>query len=305
MDTLTRTQGNIQTGGVSAPQRSTNAQPAPKMGEFVQSRANQTLGAQTQAGNVQPRQETADAGPSRDANVAPAPTDKQEIGRQQSQFETKMKDAGFKASHPPTQAELKDYFASFNSKDKRGKALEEYENYTTAYHVHTAEVKGKETQDVKYSPEQTYVYKGQQYDNKAEALKAAKADPGGVLGTISTADASKWDDIAKKPDHNGRKVQDCEGFAYMSQELLGAAGYQVTQTSNKGNEGAHSMTAVKDSDSGKNFATSNNRTFAGATQDEALRKGWQSVGTGDGGTYYTGDTQAHAQTARVVAEKGW
>lgn len=305
MDTLTRTPGNIQTSGVSVAQKSSNAQPATSVGEFAQSRANQTLGAKTGAAQVTPRQETADAGPSRDANASPVATDKKEIGRQQNEFETKMKDAGFKASHPPTQAELKDYFASFNSKDKRGKALEEFENYSTAYHVHNTEVKGKEKQDVTYSPEKTYVYKGQQYDTKAEALKAAKADPGGTLGTVSSADASKWSDISKKPDHNGRKVQDCEGFAYMSQELLGAAGYQVTHSSNKGNEGAHSMTAVKDPDSGKQYATSNNRTFAGDTQEEALRKGWKSVGTGDGGTYYTGDTQAHAQTARVTAEKGW
>lgn len=306
MDTLSKTQATGNLSAVSSTRPTSSNTNQGSVGNFVQGRADQVLGNRQSSGAV--KLESANAPATREANAAPVATDKKEIGRQQQEFIGKMKAAGIEAHNPPTQDELKKYFATFNNKDKRGQALEQYENYTRAFHVHTAEVKGKETQDVHYSPEKTYVYKGQLYNNEKEARAAAKADPGGTIGRVSSSDASQWSDVAGKPDYNGRKVQDCEGFAYMSQELLGSAGYQVTHTNNKASDNtAHSMTVVKDPDSGKIAVTSNDKAITGAgSQDDLLKKGWEYAGgKADPGTFYTGDTQAHAQARQVAAEKGW
>lgn len=289
---------------ISAPRKPAGTPAHGNVGEFVQGKADQVLGNKTDTG----RGVQADA--NRDANAAPQATDKKEIARQQTEFVDKLKNAGIQAHNPPTQEELKKYFSSFNSADKRGKALEEYENYTRAFHVHTAEVKGHEKDDIKYSAEKTYVYKGQMYDSKKEAQAAAKAagDKSPTINWVNSADADKWSDVNGKPAHNGRKIQDCEGYAYMSKELLGAAGYEVTYSSNKGAEGGHAMTVVKDPASGKIYATSNDKVVAGDTQKEALTKGWNYATNNSGsdpGTFYTGDTLAHAQTAKVIAEQGW
>lgn len=272
--------------------------PQQSVGQFVQAKADQSLG----------KQQEVNAPAVREGRPAPAAYDKAAIKEQQTQFLADMEARGIKASNPPSEADLKKYFASYNNDADRGKALDQFENYTRAFHVHTAERKGHETDDVKYSPEQSYYYNGEVYNKKADAVAAQKANNNeGVLGTVNSADASSWSDVSKRPDLNGRKVQDCEGFAYMSQSLLGAAGYEVTQSNNVGADGAaHSMTVVKDPSSGKLAVTSNDKVITGGDQNQMLTKGWEYAGgTSDPGTFYTGKTQAEAQTRQQAAAHNW
>ncbi|MEW6278295.1 MAG: hypothetical protein AB1758_06715 [Candidatus Eremiobacterota bacterium] len=245
----------------------------------------------------------------RDADHAPDPTDRAAIRQQQADFVGTMRDAGIRAGNPPTRAQLREYFGTFNNAERRGEALEQFENYTTAFHVHTAEVEGHRQDDVRYSPETSYYSNGQYFRTEREARREARQEGNTPFyGRISSADASRWRDVNSRPGYNGRKIQDCEGFAYMSQELLGAAGYEVTHTNNQGADGsAHSMTVVRDPDNGQIAVTSNNKTFTGDTQEALLRQGWDWAGGRgvDPGTFYTGPTQARAQAAQQVGANGW
>lgn len=291
---------------VSGPQQiqqtqRTNA-PAPQsVGAFVSQKADKTLG---------PQVGTADMRPVMDAKAAPEATDKKEIAQRQAEFVQGMKDAGIKASNPPSQDQLKAYFKTFNSDDKREKALDEFENYSNAFHTHTAEVKGHEKDDVKYSKETTFLYGGKMYDSKKAAQAAAKeaGDDRPTINGVNTADASKWSDVDGKQAYNGRKIQDCEGFAYMSGELLGAAGYNVQQSSNAdtSNNNGHAMTVLTDPTSKKTYVTSNNKAFKGGNQQQLLEKGYEYATGGEhtAGTFYVSDTQAHAQTLDYVGNGG-
>lgn len=297
MSTLTAVNGTQQIQQTSRPA----AQGPQSVGAFVSQKADKALGPQVGSAEMRP------VG---DAKPAPDATDKKEIGQRQTEFVQGMKDAGIKASNPPTSDQLKQYFKTFNSDDKREKALDEYENYTNAFHTHTAEVAGQETKDIKYSKETTFLYDGKMYDSKKGAQDAAKAagDKSPTINGVQTADASSWNDVNGKGGHNGRKVQDCEGFAFMSGELLGAAGYNVQQSSNAdtSNEHGHAMTVLTDPKSGQTYVTSNNKAFKGGNQQELLEKGYDYAtgGKHTAGNFYVSDTQAHAQTLDYVGNGG-
>lgn len=282
------------------------ATPRMSAGADARGIADQALGKRTAGGLVTAE---ATAPEVRDADHAPQATDRAAIRQQQSEFVGAMQERGIKASNPPTQAQLEQYFATYNNPDEREQALKQFEDYTTAYHVHTADVKGHENDDVKYSPEKTYYSNGQYFESAAAARKEARKEGNqNFVGTISTRDASSWSDVSRRPDYNGRRVQDCEGFAYMSQELLGAAGYEVTHVNNQSPDGgAHSMALLRDPDSQRLAVTSNNKTYSGTDQDTLLRQGWDyaSGGGKEPGTFYTGSTQARAEAAAVVGQNGW
>lgn len=283
------------------------AQAQQPVGAFVQGRANEVLGQQqnrpTQTVN-QGGSTTLEGPASREARPQPQATDDATIRQQQTQFLGDMRAAGIEVSNPPTQAQLRQYFATFNNAENRPRALEQFENYTNAFHVHTAETNGVGPNDVRYSPETTHTYDGRIYGSDREARRAQQADPSINRMSIRTADPSSWSDVANRPSYHGRKIQDCEGFAYMSQTLLGAAGYQVTHTNNGTQAEAHNMTVVTDPSSGNIAVTSNTRTFTGGTQQELLQRGWAHAGgQGDGGTFYTGDTIAHSQASNSLGRQ--
>lgn len=308
MNTLTRTQTNTMQGVSATKGNAPAAGNGQTVGSFVQNRADQTLGARTQAANVETKGHGVAGGVYGDAKAAPLATDKKDIKAKQAEFVADMKAAGIKGVHnPPTEAELKKYFGTFNSKDKREAALEQFENYTNAFHTHTAEVKGQENKDITYSSEKNYIYNGQRYDSEKEARKAAVAngEPKVGINWVDTKDASKWSDVDGKKAYNGRKIQDCEGFAYMSRSLLGAAGYEVSHSVNKDTNGGngHEMTVLKDPDSGKLAVTSNSKTFTGGTQQQLLTKGYDYAtgGQATAGKFYVADTAAHAATDEYLA----
>lgn len=293
---------NVQAAAPTAATTSTQTTP----GDLARKVADQALGRRT---NGEISVAETNVGEVRDADHAPISTDRAAIKQQQGEFVAAMKARGIQASNPPTEAQLKQYFGTYNNAQDRDQALKQFEDYTTAFHVHTADVAGHRDDDVKYSPEKTYYSNGQYFGKKADAQKEARKDGNeNFVGTISSAGADTWKDVDRRPGYNGRKIQDCEGFAYMSQALLGAAGYEVTHTNNQSpHDGAHNMTLLKDPDSGALAVTSNNKTFQGGDQDTLLRQGWDyaSGGGKDPGTFYTGTTEARAEAAAAVAKADW
>jgi len=81
------------------------------------------------------------------------------------------------------------------------------------------------------------------------------------MGALSAGDGS----------HTGRQVIDCEGYAYLSDRCMGAAGYEVTHVSGGtrsivGGDPAslHAMTELRDPRTGATFAHSNGAEYANA-----------------------------------------
>jgi hypothetical protein len=219
---------------------------------------------------------------------------------QQTAFEGEMRAAGVDACHPPTQDQLRAYFRTFDSRARRGEAPAAYERYARAFHTHTANVPGRRDADVRYSPETSYVVGNRFYGSEAEAARR------GDYRVVDTADASAWGDVNRQPLHEGRRVQDCEGFAFMAQDLLGAAGYRTEQVANQGSNGyAHAMVAARDPQSGRRVVVSNERAFSGTgSRDALLGQGWNHATGNDGSTpgrFYTGETQAQAQARLAIA----
>lgn len=227
-----------------------------------------------------------------------------------------MKARGVSASHPPTQDEMRRYMKSFDSKKDRPAALNAFEAYTKAFYVHPANV-GRPDEDIKYSEDPTkHAYRGKLYDKSEDADKAQAKRPGQLIYDITTHDASEWKDVTSDrersglggphPHAAGKHVIDCEGYAYLAQELLGAAGYkheQVAVTA-KGGE-AHAMTVLTDPSRRGHFAVvSNDGVHTAAKKKDALDAGFRAAmpeGAAPG-PYYYGRTQHHAQVQMVLAQ---
>jgi hypothetical protein len=105
---------------------------------------------------------------------------------------------------PPTETNVTDYF-----KTMRGKPISEikdaFQNYANAFYVHS-EKKGVDRGDVVYSE---HKYKE------------------GTTAYASHAPES-WKEVTddREVHSDGRRIIDCEGYAYMGQQIFKAAGFQ-------------------------------------------------------------------------------
>lgn len=124
--------------------------------------------------------------------------------KEQMSFVEGMQKAGISdASLPPSEKQLKQYFSSL--KNKPQEALEEFEKYTKHFHVHIGTLhEGKV--DVKY--------------NKGKGMEVPKS-------WKDVNHPKRNVDISRSAAHGGKHINDCEGFAYLAQELLGAAGFST------------------------------------------------------------------------------
>lgn len=218
--------------------------------------------------------------------------------KQREAFSARMKAAGVTASEPPTQEELQKYFKTFDNPKKRAQAASEFQDYATAYHVHIASSdNGNSQSDVQYSKESHFFVGKKRFPTEEAAQNEANRVRKDYT-KFETRDASSWQDVStdRKTNSDGRKIQDCEGFAYMSQTLLGAAGYKSTQVAN----GSHAMTVFKDPAGGNTVVTSNERAFSGKNEAELLEQGWTSAGGSGETKWYRGATQAEAQAQYVI-----
>ncbi len=227
-----------------------------------------------------------------------------------------MQARGVEASHPPTQDEMRRYMKSFDAKQDRPAALAAFEAYTSAFYVHPANV-GRPDEDIKYSEDPTkHAYRGKLYEKSEDAEKAQAKKPGQLIYDITTHDASEWKDVTADrerkglggphPHAAGKHVIDCEGYAYLAQELLGAAGYkheQVAVTAKSGEQ--HAMTVLTDpSRKGHYAVVSNDGVYTAAKKKDALDAGFRAAmpeGAVPGGYFY-GRTQHHAQVQMMRAQ---
>ena len=117
----------------------------------------------------------------------------------------KMKTAKVRSlQFPPTETNVTDYF-----KTMKGKSISEikdaFQNYANAFYVHS-EKKGVDRGDVVYS-EHKYKEGNKVYNSNAPV---------------------SWKEVTdnREVHSDGRRIIDCEGYAYMGQQSFQAAGFQ-------------------------------------------------------------------------------
>ena len=238
--------------------------------------------------------------------------------RQQA-YVKRMEAAGVKnVSNPPTEQQMVQYFGTFNSKEKRGQAAQEYRDYASSFHVHassadsrTLSMKENETKDINYSADKNvWVVKGKVYNDQTTADAAAKkAGLSNLAPQSLSSDASEWKDVAnRKAGPDGRKSQDCEGFAFMGAKLMEAAGYEATQLAGGYAQGTgHALVVLKDPSGGESVVISNDGAFSGkkGTEKQLQHQGWEyAIGEGvKEPAWYQGSSQAEAQAKMMWAEE--
>lgn len=193
---------------------------------------------------------------------------------QQLQFLAKMDGAKIKADDPPTLEQLKAYFSTLSNDPKAARAA--FEEYTKAFHVHPAVANNDPTADVEYGRDSIGALPPKSWAD----LEARTADP--------------------SSRHLAKHINDCEGYALMAQELLGAAGFTFKEhlTANGGPAGAHAMVAfTHPKEPGAFTVTSNDGAFSGKNLKAIAGEGFLYAGgkTTKGTSYYAGDTMRDSQ----------
>ncbi len=219
-----------------------------------------------------------------------------------------MKARGVEASNPPTLPELEKYFGSFDSRAERPAALTAFGAYTEAFYVHPASV-GRPDEDITYSKDPSKYSVGKTiYGSEADANRAQEKS-GGTRYEFTTADASEWKDVTTDRDtvgleggHSksaGKRVIDCEGYAYLGEKLLGAAGYKTEQVAVQSKKGEqHAMTMLIDPSRKDSVAVvSNAEILTAASKKAALDLGFQDAmpAGAEAGPYFYGSSQHEAQ----------
>lgn len=167
---------------------------------------------------------------------------------------------------PPSEADATAYFATFNNDADRASARGEFERYAQAFYTHTQTALDPSS-DIRYSADTPrYVSGGEIYrreaDSPADAIRVRTAAPDSWADVTTRRDVAG---VAAADGHAaGCRVIDCEGYAYLSERLMGAAGYEVTHVTaaERGRGSAdpsdlHSMTSLRDPTSGATFTQSN------------------------------------------------
>lgn len=198
---------------------------------------------------------------------------------EQLEFLSKMQAAGVKADYPPTQAQLEQYFGTLKSDP--GAAREALGEYFQAFHKHPG--LGK---DVAYGPKEVTTRRGTE---------------------VTTQVPTDWEQIAGQPAPDqgqwlGKQHNDCEGFAFMAEKLLKAAGFEVKDHLTVGNSpvGEHAMVAFTHKGEKGVTVTSNDGVFQARSEKDAAKQGYAHA-LGEGGkptgkeTYSTGATMKDSQ----------
>ncbi|MBI2837906.1 MAG: hypothetical protein HYX75_06315 [Acidobacteria bacterium] len=171
-------------------------------------------------------------------------------------FLSKLQEKGIKADYPPTQAQLVEYFGKL--KGDPAAARQAFDDYTQTFHTHTADVKGKHNgEDVVY-----------------------KSTPK-VIDGVATTSPDQWSDVIGRPaegaEHVGKQMNDCEGFAFMAEKLLTAAGFTLVghvAVDAHPPVPSHDMALFKHSGEKNVTVTSNNRSFTAPDAMGAARHGY-------------------------------
>lgn len=198
--------------------------------------------------------------------------------RDQLQFLSKMQKAGIKADYPPSEGQLVDYFKTL--KNNPAAARQAFQDYADLFHVHPGTVGSG---DIVYSKDKNSKY--------------------------STHVPDDWSEVANRPSkdkskHIGKQMNDCEGYAFMAEKLLVAAGFRIAHhlTAYPGpDNNGHSMVTFAHPKEKGFTVTSNHYVLQKSTENAAAEEGLKTVQGGVTGevNYYTGRTMAdsHIQSA--------
>lgn len=237
-----------------------------------------------------------------------------EVARRQQAFVDEMRARGVEGSQPPTEAQLREYFGTFNNRQDRPQALEAYERYASAYHVHPASTDRPDA-DVRYSGNARYESNGRYYASRGD-LERASADAIRRGRTVDYLEVrphapDSWSEVSdRRATHDGRRVNDCEGFAYMGQELLGAAGYRTRAVAVDGRGDLdHAMLIARDpARPRETHVVSNEQVFSPAgnrrRERQLLDDAYRAAGGELPARYYQGASQDEAQTLMMAARGG-
>lgn len=234
-----------------------------------------------------------------------------EVAQKQDAFVSEMRAGGVQASQPPTPDELRAYFATFNNRADRPKALSAYERYADAYHVHPASTDRPDA-DVRYSVSERYGWQGRYYGSMGELERASERHRARGHDVdflkVNPAAPDGWSEVTSdRASHEGRHVNDCEGFTFLGQELLGAAGYRTRAVAVDGpGDTDHAMLVAKDpSRPGQSHVLSNERLFSPTegrrSEAQLLDDGYTFAGGQLPARYFQGATQDEAQSRMVIA----
>lgn len=187
-----------------------------------------------------------------------------ETVQKQVEFLAGMQAKGVKADYPPTEAQLVKYFETLKGDPNAARAA--LAVYTKEFHVHPANVPGaKNDKDIKYvAPEK------------------------GVSKDLSP---HNWSDVANRPADGelnvGKQINDCEGFAFISEKLLEAAGFEVKghvtglDPRKKGPKddpaSSHEMMLFKHPNESRFTVTSNEGVFTNASAKAAAQEGFKAA----------------------------
>jgi hypothetical protein len=215
-------------------------------------------------------------------------------------FVDKMQQAGIQAKLPPTEQQLKDYFATFKANPDpktTAAAKQAFTEYVGAFHVHPAVSTGDASVDIVYGKDKT----------KTDGIEFKTADSWKEVTTDRT--------VEKTGKHAGKHVNDCEGYAYLSEKLLGAAGFKVHGyvSGQQTDRAAHIQVLLEDPQ-GKLAVTSNEQVYDennvrlnGTTNAEKrlelLDGGWLGAGAVGTPDFFIGATSAQSQSNMMAKSK--
>lgn len=236
-----------------------------------------------------------------------------DVAAKQSAFVDEMRAGGVTASQPPTPDELRAYFGTFNSRSARPQALAAYERYADAYHVHPAGTDRPE-RDIRYSESERFAWNGRYHASMADlerATERTRSRGGDVDYTVvNPGTPDSWDEVTTaRSSHEGRHINDCEGFTFMAQELLGAAGYRTRAVAVDGRgDTDHAMLVARDpARAGQVHVVSNQHVVSPADgrrrEAQLLDEGYRVAGGEPPARYFQAATQDEAQTLMVMAQE--
>jgi hypothetical protein len=199
---------------------------------------------------------------------------------------------GDKASFPPTQDQLKAHFAGLKKADNKT-VTSDFQQYTSAFYSHiNSDPQGSKTGDLTYTPHN---------------VKSGNTTYTGLDTPTNFADVTD----RRQLNSSGQRLIDCEGYAMLGNNLLGAAGFKQPAEGGfhvvnaQGAQGGHAMVEMQRN--GESVFVSNNHAYNSPSKAYgdymgALRQQGQQVNVSDLRDYY-GRSEDAAIIAREKKDK--
>jgi hypothetical protein len=199
----------------------------------------------------------------------------------------------------PSEQDLTEWFRTMNNRQARGNAEQSFRDYTAAYHVHTGNVSGR-PDDISYSRRNQTVGA---FQVDGEDVAGGSRPVTGPTSMAQVLDPARGTGASHGGSHLGQVANDCQGYAFLSDRLMGAAGYRVEHVVGNGAAGTHAMTRLEDPDSHRTRVQSNgdfyNSVDEGYSRGTATVAG-RAVGQADH-RFVTGATMDEAEARNALA----